>query len=56
MTIEEIKQAISNGQAVKFQNSLHNVKLDKDGNLYADYKYNDTKKQLKSEDLEDCFI
>lgn len=56
MTIEEIKQAIANGLTVKFQNSLHTVKQDKDGNLYADYKHNDTKKQLKAEDLENCFI
>lgn len=56
MTIEEIKQAIANGLAVKFQNSHNIVGIARNETVYSQYAVTGAKKELTTEDLEDCFI
>lgn len=56
MTIEEIKQAIANGQCVKYQNSHNIVYIGKGDIVYSQYSSTGTKKELTTEDLDDCFI
>lgn len=56
MTIEEIKQAIANGQCVKYQNSHNTVCIGKGDIVYSQYAVTGTKKELTTEDLDDCFI
>ena len=56
MTIEEIKQAIANGEQVKFHNSKNIVKISCKGFVYSENLTTGSRDELSQDDLDDCFV